>query len=281
LLLDGPGSDMRRQLVIWLLAAALCCALVVEAGGRARVVRRRAAIHNKKFGPLRPADRVAECVSRGGECHKEEEGCIVDGRIEWTSAGHALPNEWRLNGLCEQRGALAGENLKCCVNQYESGYAALAGFRDLLHESRLTDEDILVNAAEGDVACQNCVRLERVTKLTMTGLVRLRLISRCPLAVVGGTEREGLSEGFGLELAADLCLSQWILTHTAQDPYHLTTRYDDSGSTYEMLENTRWRVVFARLPTGPAPDQIYGQHGPHIDLQRPIRVDKMFPELVG
>jgi len=274
---------MRRQLLVWLLAAALCVATVVDADARGRVVRRRAAaVRNlKKFGPLRPADRVAECVSRGGECHAEEEGCIVDGRIEWTSAGHSVPNEWRLEGLCAQKGELAGMNLKCCVNQYETDYAAVAGFRDLLHESRLTDEDILMNAAQEGVPCENCVRLQRVTKLTMTGLVHLRLVSRCPLAVVGGTEREGLSEGFGLELAADLCLSQWILTHTAQDPYHVTTRYDDSGTTYEMLENTRWRVVFARLPVGPAPDQIYGQHGPHIDLQRPIKPDKMFPELIG
>jgi hypothetical protein len=99
------------------------------------------------------------------------------------------------------------------------------------------------------------------------------------LAVVGGSEREGLNEGFGLEMAADVCLSQWILTHTTQDPYHATKRYDESGSTYELLENTRWRVVFARLPTGAPADQV-GEHGPHIDLQRPVKADYEWSELV-
>jgi hypothetical protein len=181
-----------------------------------------------------------------------------------------------MNGLCEQTGTHASENLKCCVNQYQSEDAAAQGFHDLLRESHLKEEDIFVHWGEG--ACENCVRMVGVTKLTMTALMHLRVASKCPLAVVGGTEREGLVEGFGLEMAADICLSQWILTHTAQDPYHLTKRYDESGTTYELVENTRWRVMFARL-AGPPKDQV-GEHGPHIDLQRPVKEEYAWSELV-
>jgi hypothetical protein len=262
---------ISMKLLVCFLVAAIFVANIADAR---RVTRQRVAF--KKFGPLRPVNRVAECISRGGECHTEEEGCIVDGRIEWTSAGASLPNEWRMNGLCEQTGTRAEENLKCCVNQYQSEDAAAQGFHDLLRESHLKEEDIFVHWGEGE--CENCVRMMGVTKLTMTALMHLRVISKCPLAVVGGTEREGLADGFGLEMAADMCLSQWILTHTAQDPYHLTKRFDESGTTYELVENTRWRVVFARL-AGPPKDQV-GEHGPHIDLQRPVKEEYDWSELV-